>query len=217
MIRKEEVFSLLQTGRSVLLDDHSLSTQFRSHLNSQTSRVFFTTHKDSLYLEDHFEKVLVEGWIDELIRYFIILKVRQKEDSSKLHYVPSYPLMEAWQILRKDHKALYAKLCAAFGDAKLRPSFNFYEGGEDRLRDAYSNAIKAYKDLFLLNPSQVFWLENFEENIYEPEAEEEDIIVQFFDYNFWINACQGVSCKSTYTSCTPVFGKQVVRSREVLI
>ena len=217
MKHSTQIFSLLQTGRAILLDKNSRATLFRSHLNSQLPRVFLESKNDPLYLEDNFENVLVEGWIDELLRYFIILKVKRSEDYERKHYVPSYPLVEAWHILRKDHRALHASLSAAFDDVNLRPTFDFYDGGEYRLREAYLSTIEAYKELFNSYPPQVFWLENFEENLFEPD--EEDFTEQIFNLDFWVKACQGIATggNGVCNTCTPVYGKHVVRSREILI
>jgi len=210
---KLSALSLVKEGRNIL---NSKSAEcFRSQLRSNIERVFGRSSSSIIIYEDHLKDVLLEGWIDEFLRFLVIASVQEEF----MDVLPSYPIMEICDMLSQNgNRLLCRRLCRLMVGEDALALMLYLEdmdfdtaslASEGGLHHCFNYTVEFYSHLFHENPPSLFWLENFEDNLYEPVEEEETGWTAIFKPKNW---CYGVG-----SSCDPIFERQVICEREVLI
>uniref|UniRef100_A0A6U2LL51 Uncharacterized protein n=1 Tax=Leptocylindrus danicus TaxID=163516 RepID=A0A6U2LL51_9STRA len=202
-----ELEEVISVGRNVLRQNYKLKrstkTSFYSRLSSSIRAIF--AKKTGGEFNKKFERVLLEGWIEELLRFLAILSLSGKGGRHNSHdFVPSYPVWEAWRCLMAD-KRLYCKVCLALGNSGAIDPDDFTVKEEDDLRALYEDTVKEYKRLYHSEPPYLFWPE-FDDFLYENEGCLFDTIIASDTWSFLVealgcsNALQGSNVKSWVSS-----------------
>lgn len=160
------------------------SSSFYSRLNSNI-KVIFAKNANGEF-NKKFQRVLLEGWIEELLRFLAMLSLVSKGGKNSHDFIPSYPVWEAWRCLMAD-KRLYCKVCLALGNSGAISPDDFTVKEEEDLRALYEDTVAEYKRSFHQEPPYLFWPE-FDDFLYENEGCLIDAIVGSDTWEFLAEA-----------------------------
>mmetsp|Transcript_6290 Transcript_6290/g.7972 ORF Transcript_6290/g.7972 Transcript_6290/m.7972 type:complete len:229 (+) Transcript_6290:224-910(+) len=144
-----------------------------------------------LNLEDEYQCMLLDNWIDEVLR-FLALKTVAGDNTEPCQLLPGHAVGVGWKMLMTS-PSIYARVCLAMGNQQI---FDHHptDTAESRVQEKhkvkrFNATLRAYENNFDQQPPSLYW--SFHSKV---KKEEEDSI-----YSSMLNlcGCDGISLNPT--------------------